>query len=279
MWYCLWYCSELGSHEQPEDDLQLVSRWNHGVHFIALRNFKPQMTNYDVLLVLKIPQMFRQVRKLEDYCEMDEDGNCLVVPTCRQVISAGTWSLQTPEQLDPGVEQVTCSFWKLVMEQIKNTKLAIGWGLLQKLSQPFDDLIRHKQHPDKPTAWPSQEEYPPKGHRDSTYYSGPPQPGRRPVREASVGPGLDNDMPYQAFLMNLGYSEQEIDYIADHASEFRTTFDEALAADLLSFEQIADRYDKIHNKYLSYCPNHDREKFDFENPTDQYMCLLIMFLC
>ncbi len=125
--------SSKGSNPMPA----YVSRWNYGVGFQAERLVYPQLTDYHILMVLDIPQIFKNVKREPRLdCDVHENGKCVVQNACSHIL------LPDPNvtKIDPKVTKMTCAYINLVLARLKRTSLAISQDLFSVLSDPFQSI-------------------------------------------------------------------------------------------------------------------------------------------
>ena len=144
------------------EGLNTIERLNFGAHFSPIDGaYTPETATFDLLLVVPIPPMFSMLKE-SSKCVKDRFGNCKQSNICNMVtVTADISRIQSPEY--GKAENETCNYLASLVDQVRSTRMAVSFSLLQELSAQIgvmsDDReadipeTRDKRSPPENISW------------------------------------------------------------------------------------------------------------------------------
>ncbi len=248
-----------------------VSRWNYGVGFQAERMVYPQLTDYHILMVIDIPQIFKNVRRERyDECDVQQDGKCVVQNACSHILLPPT----NATQIDPRKTKLTCAYINLVLARLKRTSMEISKDLFSTVSDPFQ-AVSEQPSDQKVNDDQSQE----------TQDQIQPSRVRRDVIEAikalSETTGHHNSSQAQKRIYEsiLGQVSQHIDkedgiqrFYNVTAPDFLAELQNVLQKTVLQMNEVQAIISELQSTYDQQCTEEALLQLDMTDPLNQHIC-------
>ncbi len=235
-----------------------VSRWNYGVGFQAERMIFPQLTDYHILMVIDIPQIFKNVRREQhDKCDVQQDGKCVVRNACSHILLPPT----NATKIDPRKTKLTCAYINLVLARLKRTSMEISKDLFSTVTDPFqavsDDNLEqeHSERVKRNVIDAIQALSDATGRHNTTQ-------AQRTIYDSIIGQvnqHMDNEDGIQRHY-NMS------------APDFLAKFQSILQETVLQMNEVQAIVSELQDTYDQECTEEALLQLDMTDPLNQHIC-------